>query len=154
VRKGEAVGEEKLVFTRRFLVLGNLGLLTWIILASASALFYNQVYGWLYLVFLFIMAYAVLRRLGCSSCYMCKACTSGFGRLAGDFFGRGFVRKESVGNRLSIVAFLYVLLLPIPVAFVVLAGFSFASVAVLGCLLAVSVYSLSTWYNRKLPING
>jgi hypothetical protein len=152
VRKGEAVGEEKLVFTRRFLVLGNLGLLAWIILASASALFYNQVYGWLYLIFLFIIAYAILRRLGCSSCYICKDCTSGFGRLAGDFFGGGFVRKESVGNRLGLVAFLYVLLLPVPAAFLALAGFSVVSIAVLGCLLALSVYSLSTWY-RKLPIN-
>jgi hypothetical protein len=85
---------------------------------------------------------------------MCKTCTSGFGRLAGDFFGRGFVKKASVGNRLSIVAFLYVLLLPVPAAFVVLGGFSVASIAVLGCLLAVSVYSLSTWYNRKLSTNG
>ena len=148
------MGEEKLVFTRRFLVLGNLGLLAWIILTSASVLFYNQVYGWLYLIFLFIMAYAVLRRLGCSSCYLCKTCTSGFGRLAGDFFGRGFVKTQSVGNRLGLVAFMYVLLLPVPVAFVVLGGFSVASFAVLGCLLAVSVYSLSTWFNRKLPTNG
>jgi hypothetical protein len=80
---------------------------------------------------------------------MCKACTGGFGRLAGVFFGRGFVKKTSVGNRLSLVVFMYVLLLPVPAAFVALAGFSVASVAVLGCLLAVSVYSLSTWYNRK-----
>lgn len=139
---------EKLGFTRRFLVLGNLGLLAWMFLASASVLFFNPVYGWLYLVFLFVMAYAVMRRLGCSSCDMCKACTSGFGRLAGDFFGRGFIKKGSVGNGLFVVALMYVLLLPVPAAFVVLAGFSFASVLVLCCLLAVSVYSLSTWCNR------
>ncbi len=48
------------------------------------------------------MVYAVLRRIGCSSCYKCKACTSGFGRLAGAFFGKGFVKKESVGNRLGV----------------------------------------------------
>jgi hypothetical protein len=91
--------------------------------------------------------------LGCSSCYMCKACTSGFGRLAGDFFGRCFVKKESVGNRFGVVAFMYVLLLPVPAAFIVLAGFSVASVVVLGFLLVLSVYSLLTWYNRKLPKN-
>lgn len=148
------MGEEKLAFTRRFLVLGNTVLLIWIFLASASALLYNQIYGWLYLVFLSALTYAFLRRLGCISCYFCESCTSGFGRLAGDFFGRGPVKRLSFGRRLGVVVFMYVLLLPVPVVFLALAGLSVSSVAVLGCLLAVSVYSLSTWYNRKLSING
>ena len=96
--------------------MGNLGLLAWIFLAFFSVLFYNFLYGWLYLVLLAFIVYAVLRRLGCSSCYKCKACTSGFGRLSGAFFGKGFVKKESVGNRIGLVAFVYLLLLPIPVA--------------------------------------
>ena len=146
------MGEEKLEFSRRFLVLGNLGLLAWIFLASVCALFYNQLYGWGYLIFLIFMVYAILRRLGCSSCYMCKACTSGFGRLAGDFFGRGFVKKESVGNRLGLVVFMYVLLLPVPVALLLLSrdGFSYVGVFVLVTLLAISAYSLATWFNRTV----
>jgi hypothetical protein len=144
------LGEEKLEFSRRFLVLGNLGLLAWIFLASACALFYNQLYGWGYLFFLVLMVYAILRRFGCSSCYLCKVCTSGFGRLAGDFFGRGFVKKESVGNRLGLVVFMYVLLMPVPVALLLFSvkGFSYAGVFVLVALLAVSAYSLATWFNR------
>lgn len=134
------------------MTLGNFGLLLWVFLASASVIFYNQVYGWLYLIFLFVTVYAILRRLGCSSCYLCKDCTSGFGRLAGIFFGRGFVKKQSVGNRLGWVVLVYVLLLPVPVVFLVLGGFSVAAVFTLGCLLGVSGYSLSTWYNTKLPI--
>ena len=144
--------EEKLDFTRRLLVLGNLGLLAWVFLASFSVLFYNFIYGWLYLVFLAFMVYAILRRLGCSSCYKCKACTSGFGRLAGAFFGRGFVKKESVGNRLGLVAFIYLLLLPIPAALLsvsLFGSFSYLKVLVLVCLLAVAIYSLTTWYNRS-----
>jgi hypothetical protein len=148
------VEAETLVFTRRFLVLGNLGLLAWIFLASASVLFFNPIYGWFYLVFLVAMVYAVLRRLGCRSCYMCKACSSGFGRLAGDFFGRGYLKKASVGGRLGVVVLMYVLLLPVPAVFTVLAGFSVVSVLVLGCLLILSTYSLSTWCNRQLPLNG
>jgi hypothetical protein len=146
------LGEEKLEFKRRFLVLGNLGLLAWIFLASACALFYNQLYGWVYLLFLVFMVYAILRRFGCSSCYKCKTCTSGFGRLAGDFFGRGFVKKESVGNRLGLVAFMYVLLLPVPVTLLSLSphGFSFLGVFVLVALLAISGYSLASWFNRAV----
>jgi hypothetical protein len=122
-----------------------------VFLASASVTFYNQLYGWLYLIFLFVTVYAILRRLGCSSCYLCKDCTSGFGRLAGIFFGKGYVKKQSVGNRLGWVIVVYVLLLPVPAAFLVMSGFSFASLFVLGCLIALSTISLSTWYNKKLP---
>ena len=144
--------EEKLVFTRILLVGGNLLLLAWVFLAFFSVLLYNFLYGWLYLVLLAFIVYAVLRRIGCSACYKCTTCTSGFGRLAGAFFGRGFVKKESVGNRFGVVALVYVLLLPIPavlLSFSLLGSFSFVKVFVLFCLLAVAAYSLTTWYSRS-----
>ena len=144
--------EEKLEFTRPLLVLGNLGLLAWVFLAFFGILFYNQIYGWLYLLFEAVVIYLILRRLGCSSCYKCKTCTSGFGRLAGAFFGKGYIKKESVGNRLGLVAFVYFLLLPVPATilfFSLLQAFSFLKVLVLVCLLAVAVYSLTTWYNSS-----
>jgi len=144
--------EEKLVFTRILLVGGNLLLLAWVFLAFFSVLFYNFLYGWLYLVLLAFILYGVLRRIGCSACYKCKTCTSGFGRLAGAFFGRGFVKKESVGNRFGVVVLVYVLLLPIPavlLSFSLLGSFSFVKVFVLFCLLIVAAYSLTTLYSRS-----
>ena len=144
--------EEKLQFSRQLLILGNLGLLAWVFLAFFGAFFYSQLYGWVYLFALAFIIYAILRRLGCSSCYRCKACTSGFGRLAGAFFGRGFVKRASVGNRIGLVAFVYVLLLPIPVAFLGLSlsePFLFAKVFVLVCLLAVAIYSFLSWRKTK-----
>lgn len=140
--------EQKLEFTKRFLVLGNLGLIAWILLAFYAVFLYNQVYGWLYLLATTFLVYVLLRRLGCSSCYRCKTCTSGFGRLAGVFFGRGFVKKESVGNRWGWVALVYLLLLVLP--FLVLAvlfgdGVSFVEVLLLACLLFVALASLVSW---------
>ena len=143
--------EEKLEFTRSLVVLGNLGLLAWVFLAFFGVLFYNQIYGWAYLIFEVIIIYVILRRIGCTSCYTCKTCTSGFGRLAGAFFGRGYVKKESVGNRLGFIAFVYFLLLPLPAAILLLsidAAFSFLKILVLICLLAISAYGFSTWYRR------
>ena len=144
--------EEKLEFTRKLLVLGNLGLLAWIFLAFLGVLFYNFIYSWLYLVLLAFMVYAVLRRLGCSHCYKCKDCTSGFGRLAGVFFGRGFVKKESVGNRLVLAAAVYFLLLPVPAGLLsvsLFSSFSIVKVLVLIFLLASAAYSLTTWSKRS-----
>jgi hypothetical protein len=144
------VTEEKLDFTRPLLVLGNLGLLVWVFLAFFGVLFYNQIYGLLYLLLEAIVIYLILRRLGCSSCYRCKTCTSGFGRLAGAFFGKGYVKKESVGNRLGLIVFIYFLLFPLPTTilfFSLSEAFSFLKLLVLFCLLAIAAYSLTTWYN-------
>ena len=86
--------EEKLGFNRKFLIGGNLGLLAWVFLAFLSVLLYNQIAGWIYLLLLAFLIYVVLRRIGCSNCYKCKTCTSGFGRLAGVFFGKGLHKKR------------------------------------------------------------
>jgi hypothetical protein len=140
--------EEKLEFNRKFLVGGNLGLLAWVFLAFFSVLFYNQIAGWIYLLLLAFLIYAILRRIGCSSCYQCKTCTSGFGRLAGAFFGRGFIKKESVGNRLGFIIFIYALLFPLPLAILALSlsnMFSFEQITLLICILIVALYSFSTW---------
>jgi hypothetical protein len=59
------------------------------------------------------MIFMILRRLGCSSCYYCKTCTSGFGRLAGAFFGTGYTKKESVGSRTGLLGFHLFSLVPI-----------------------------------------
>ena len=144
--------EEKSEFTRPLLVLGNLGLLAWVFLAFFGILFYNQIYGWLYLLLEAIVIYLILRRLGCSSCYKCKTCTSGFGRLAGAFFGKGYVKKESVGNRLGLIVFIYFLLFPLPATilfFSLSETFSFLKLLVIVCLLSIVTYSLTTWYNRS-----
>ena len=144
--------EEKLEFTRPLLFLGNLGLLAWVFLAFFGILFYNQIYGWAYLLLEVLVVYFILRRLGCSSCYQCKTCTSGFGRLAGSFFGKGYVKKVSVGNKRGVIVFVYFILLPIPTAFLLFSlaqTFSFLKVLVLVCLLAIAIYSLTTWSNRS-----
>jgi len=147
--------EEKLEFTRQFNILGNLGLLAWVFLAFFGVLFYSMIYSWLYLIVEAAVIYGILRRLGCRNCYKCKVCTIGFGRLAGAFFGKGFVKKESVGKRIGLIAFVYFLLLPLPAALLVVSmqTFSVLKVLVLVCLLAMGAYSLTTWYTRSTVNN-
>ncbi len=146
------MSEEKLEFTKSFLIGGNLALLAWVLLAFFGTWFYNQIYGWLFLVFTAALVYMILRRLGCSSCYYCKSCTSGFGRLAGAYFGTGDIKRESVGNRTVLVAFIYLILAPLPTAFLILSitqTLALLKVIVLVCLLAISLYSFTTWLKNK-----
>jgi hypothetical protein len=149
-----ALGEEKLEFTRTFLIGGNLALLAWLFLAFIGTWFYNQIYGWLLLLFTAALIYMILRRLGCSSCYYCKSCTSGFGRLAGAYFGTGYTKKGSIGSRIILIAFIYLLLAPIPTAFLILSmlqTLTLFKVIFLASLLAISIYSFSTWVKNKKP---
>lgn len=144
--------EEKVDFARKLLVGGNLVLLAWIFLAFLSVFFYNQIAGWLYLLLLSFLFYAVLRRLSCNNCYHCKTCTSGFGRISGIFFGKGFVKKASVGNRLIFVIILYGLLFPIPLILLSLSFleiFSILKVAVLAFLIFITVLSIFSWMSNS-----
>ncbi len=137
---------------RRFLVLGNLALIAWIFLAFLGVWLYNELYGWLLLFSLAALVYLALRRLGCSSCYYCKSCTSGFGRLTGSFFGSGFTKKSSVGNRIGFIAFIFFLLGPLPAVTLIFSltrNFSAPALADLICVLALSIYSTSTWVRKK-----
>ncbi len=140
--------EAKLCFSRLFLVIGNIALFLWVTAAFFAVHIYNQLLGWLYLVFLLFMVYVVLRRLGCGSCSKCKPCTKGFGRLAGMFFAYGFLKRESVKNRLDAVGLVYFLLLPLPILTMMLQfelSFSTIETAVLGTILFFSFLSFVTW---------
>jgi hypothetical protein len=144
--------EEKVDFARKLLVGGNLVLFAWIILAFLSVFFYNQIAGWIYLLLLSFLFYAVLRRLSCNNCYQCKTCTSGFGRISGIFFGKGFVKKASVGNRLIFVIILYGLLFPVPLILLSLSFleiFSILKVAVLIFLLCITFFSIFSWLSNS-----
>ncbi len=144
--------EERLAFTRSFLLFGNLALLAWILLAFFAEYFYSQIYGWLLLLFTVATVYLILRRMGCTSCYYCKTCTSGFGRLAGAFFGTGITKKLSVDTRRGIVGFVYFLLVPLPIVLLSLSvfeAFAVQKVLVLIGLMVFIALSVSTWLKKK-----
>lgn len=152
--RATSLNEEKIEFTRSFLIYGNLALLAWLLLAFLGTWLYNQILGYLLLVFTSAAIYMILRRLGCSSCYYCKACTSGFGRLAGAFFGTGFTKKNSVGNRIGFIGFVYFLLAPLPAALLIVSTlqvFALAKILVFVCLLVIAAYSFASWFNKPVP---
>ena len=142
--------EEKLEPNRHLLIFGNLAVLAWTFLAFSGLWFFNQISGWLLLIFNISLIYVILRRLGCSS--YCKTCTSGFGRIAGAFFGTGATKTGSVGNRKGAVAFVYFCLFPLPTTFLIFSlieAFTIIKVLVLVCLLVIAAYSLATWRRPK-----
>jgi hypothetical protein len=93
-------------YSKSLLVLGNLGIALWIVISAIACGFFNPLLGWLFLVSAFVMIFVILRRLGCSSCYYCKSCTMGFGKLADLFFGSGYMAGVDSSVRLKIFLFM------------------------------------------------
>jgi hypothetical protein len=136
-------------YSKSLLVLGNLGIALWIVVSTIACWFFNPVAGWLFLVLAFILIFGVLRRLGCNSCYYCKSCTMGFGKLADLFFGSGYM--AGVGSSVKYkIFFAYILLGIIPIASLavsIMQEFAVTKIAVLALLLLLLFYSGS----RKEP---
>jgi len=139
----ENIGEEAKGYSKSLLVLGNLGIALWIVVSSIACWFFNPLLGWLFLILALVLIFAILRRLGCSSCYYCKSCTMGFGKLADLFFGSG--RMAGVNSSRGYkVFFAYGLLGLVPLVFLVVSitrELAATKIAVLMILLVLLLYS-------------
>ena len=125
------------------LVFGNLAIFLWIALGAISCWFFNPLIGWLYFVFAFVLVFAILRKLGCNSCYYCKSCTMGFGKLSDLFLGSGYMAGVNSSVRLKVV-FGYGLLGLVPIIFLavsIIQEFAVSKIAVLVFLLLILLYS-------------
>jgi hypothetical protein len=143
------ISNEAKAYSKTLLTLGNLGIALWIVLSAIACWFFNQLLGWLFLISAFILIFAILRRLGCSSCYYCKTCTMGLGKLADLFFGSGYMAGVNSSLSLKIV-FVYGLLGIVPIAFLsvsIMQEFAVTKIAVLALILLLLFYSGS----RKKP---
>jgi hypothetical protein len=136
-------------YSKALLVFGNLAIVLWIVLSAVSCWFFNPLIGWFFLILALVLIFGVLRRLGCNSCYYCKACTMGFGKLADLFFGDGSMVGVSSSWMLKLV-FVYGLLGIVPIIFLavsVIQEFAAYKIAVLVLLFLFLFYSGS----RKKP---
>jgi len=137
------ISNEAKGYSKSLLVIGNLAVTAWVLLSGLACWFFNSLLGWFFLVFAFVMVFAILRRMGCNSCYYCKSCTSGFGKLADLFFGSGYMAGVGSSFRLKII-FVYGLLGVVPIGLLVVSiiqEFAVTKIAVLAFLLLLLFYS-------------
>lgn len=142
-RELSPISTETKEYSKALLVFGNIAIALWVVLAAVSCWFFNPIVGWLFLVVAFLLIFGVLRRLGCNSCYYCKACTMGFGKLADLFFGDGYMIGVSSSGKLKAV-FVYGLLGAVPIGFLavsVMQEFAVSKVVLLSLLLLLLLYS-------------
>jgi hypothetical protein len=137
------ISNEAREYSKTLLTLGNLGIALWIVISAIACWFFNPLLGWLFLVSAFVMIFVILRRLGCNSCYYCKTCTTGFGKLADLFFGSGYMAGVDASVKYKTL-FALVLLGIVPIAFLavsIMQEFAVTKITVLALLLILLFYS-------------
>jgi hypothetical protein len=126
-------------------IFGNVLMLVWMGLGTIACWFVWPVAAWIYLAVAIIMIFVVLRQLVCTNCYYYgKQCALGWGKVSALFFSPGSIEQFSTCVGIKAAPITYGLLTLIPLVFCIVALVQEATVsrvAVLGLLLAVSVYS-------------
>lgn|GEM_PF-751498 len=156
-KRGILVAEPKngrpIFFPEKLVIWGNLGLFVWILLDTAAFALYNVTAGIAFFVLTLILIYLVLNILGClRPCHNCIKCTHGMGRLAALYFGRRIFKDYKYNYKLPGAVFFTVYIGALPAAFALystIADYTPIKAVVTATLLALTVYSASTWRPKK-----
>ena len=136
-------GRYRKEYSKSELIFGNLAIILWIGLGALScALFYPLSAILFFGVAAFLIFYE-LGKHGCVTCYYCKTCTIGIGKLPELFFKKA--GTANVNRRaLKLFPFTYLLLSALPIALIVISIFQETAVykvVLLASVLAFSVYT-------------
>jgi hypothetical protein len=139
----ETAGRYRKEYSKSVLVFGNLAIVLWIGLGALScALFYPLAAVLFFGLAAFLIFYE-LGKHGCVTCYYCKTCTIGMGKLPELFFKQ--VGTANVNRRaLKLFPFVYLLLSALPITLIAISFFqeiTVYKVALLAADLAFSVYT-------------
>jgi len=130
-------------YSKSELIFGNLAIVLWILLGSYSCwLFYPlSVLGFIALAS--FLVFFELGKHGCQTCYYCKTCTIGIGKLPELFFakaGTANVNKKAM----NLFPFVYLLLSLVPLVLYVISiiqAMTTLKIVTLALLLSISLYS-------------
>ena len=130
-------------YSKSELIFGNMAIVLWILLGSFSCwLFYPLSALGFFALASFLIFYE-LGKQGCITCYYCKTCTIGMGKLPELFFakaGTANVNKKAM----NLFPFVYLLLSLVPLVFYVIfviQAITALKILALALLLSISLYS-------------
>jgi hypothetical protein len=76
------------------LYLGNLTIVLWIILGAVSCALFYPLAAFLFFALTAYLVFYELGKHGCVTCYYCKTCTIGMGKLPELFFRKAGIAKS------------------------------------------------------------
>ena len=139
----QTVGRYIKNYSKIELIFGNLGIILWIALGAFSCAIFYPLSALLFFGLAAFLVFYELGKHGCVSCYYCKTCTIGMGKLPELFF-----RKSGTANvnrrALKLFPLVYLLLSVLPIALIAvsfLQEIEIYKVALLATVLTFSIYS-------------
>lgn len=123
------------------LLLGNLLIAVWILLGSLSFAIYYPLAAIPFIAVAGFLVFYKIGKKGCVTCYYCKNCTIGMGKLPSLFFKRERTANVNV-KALKLFPWTYLLMSAVPVALIVVSLFQEVTAFRLVLLLAVLAFSV------------
>jgi hypothetical protein len=134
---------EQKVYPKTELIFGNLTIIIWITLGALCCALYHPLAAVLFFAATAFLIFYEIGKHGCVSCFMCKTCTIGMGKLPELFFSPKTVTNVNRrALRLFPLAYLLLSVLPLILAVVsLLQETTIFKVALFGSVLAFSIYT-------------
>jgi hypothetical protein len=149
----ETDGQYRKDYSMVELIFGNLAIILWIGFGALSCMLF---YPLIAVVFFGLAAFLIFYELGkhgCVTCYYCKTCTIGMGKLPELFF-----RQAGTANvnrmALRLFPFTYLLLSALPMILTVVSLFQEITVYKILLLAAILLYSVYTGIVRRQTLSN
>jgi hypothetical protein len=130
-------------YSKSELIFGNIAIVMWILLGSFSCWLLYPLSAIVFFALTSFLVFFELGKHGCQTCYYCKTCTIGIGKLPELFFtktGTANVNKKAM----NLFPFVYLLLSLFPLVFYaisIIQAMTALKILALALLLSISLYS-------------
>ena len=135
-------------YSKSELYFGNLAIILWIALGALSCALFIPFTAVAFFGLGAFLVFYEMGKHGCITCYYCKTCTIGMGKLPELFF-----RKAGTANvnrrALKLFPFTYSLLSALPIALIVISFFQGTSVYKVALLTSIIAFSVYTGITRR-----
>ena len=133
------------------LYFGNLAIILWIVLGSLACWFIYPLSAIGFFAFAAFLVFFELGKHGCLTCYYCKTCTIGMGKLPELFFlkaGTANVNKKAM----RLFPFVYLFLSVIPILLVITSILQVLTISKIVVLVGLLIFSLYSGVIRRKNI--
>ncbi len=149
----ETATEHRRSYSKTELILGNLTIILWIVLGALSCALFVPLTALLFFGVAAFLVFYEMGKHGCVTCYFCKTCTIGMGKLPDLFFRRA--GTANVNRRaLRLFPFTYLLLGALPIVLTVVSLTQDVTIYKTVLLAVLVVFSVYTGVVRGQTLRG
>ncbi len=146
--------KQKREYSTTELIFGNFAIFVWILLGTAACWSFISFGAIVFLALASFLVFYELGKKGCVSCFLCKTCTIGMGKLPDLFFTKTTVENLNINRKaLKLFPYVYLLLSVVPLAITAVSIVQHGAIFnVLLFIALVTFSSLTGAIRRKLLI--